>query len=99
MLTIGFARVWKSDSAATRSNACSPARALRTLHFPANSRFGAPSASSRTERSGPALAPSLEHQHIPEQILPVTAAVEVLLPEPANDFVVQQCGIAQPVFV
>src|SRR5271166_6655696 len=98
MLTIGFARVWKSDSAAARSNACSPARALRTLHFPANSRFGAQSA-SRIEISCPALAPGLQHQHVPEQILPIAAAVEMLLPESANDLRIQQRGITQPLFV
>src|SRR5260370_19086786 len=99
MLPTDFAPVWKSDSAAVRSSACSTAPDLRILHFPANSRFGAESASSLTKPSRPALAPGLQHQHVPEQILPVAAAVDVLLPEPANDFVVQQCGIAQAVFV
>src|SRR6516164_5396511 len=99
MLTIGSARAWKSDSAAARSNACSRAQDLKTLRFPKNHRFGAPSASKRIERLGPALAPGFEHQNIPEQILPIAAAVEMLLPELANDLRIQQRGITQPLFV
>ena len=75
------ARAWKSDSAAMRSSACSCAQDLKTSHFTANNRFGALSASNPTERLCPALAPGFQHQYVPEQILPVAAAFEMLAPK------------------
>src|SRR5690242_5054341 len=99
MPTTGSAHAWKSDSGGARSNVCLCTQDSKTLRFPTNSHFGAPSASNRTKRSGPTLAPGLKHQHVPKQILPIAAAVEMLLPESANQLRIQQCGVTQPLFV
>src|ERR1700728_553829 len=49
--------------------------------------------------SPPALAPRLQHKHVPEQILPIAPPIEMLLPIAAHHRVVEQSCVAEPLLV
>src|SRR5690348_11116791 len=94
-----FVRDWKSAFGEAKSSACWSKQALEISYFPIVHRSGARSALDRPEKLGPAFTPGFQHQNVPKQILPVAAALEMLLPVPANHIVVQQCGVSQTVFI
>src|ERR1700733_10708806 len=50
-------------------------------------------------RLSPALAPRFQHQHIPNEILPIARAVEVLLPVTPHHRGIEQPRFAQALFV
>src|ERR1700691_2448201 len=59
--------------------------------------YGVYAATHRPSR--PALAPRFQHQHVPDEILPIARAAEVLMPVTADHRGIEQARLAQPLFV